>query len=441
MKANFVSISKIYFDLKKLQLIQTLKSAAKHLIKCRFENQVPEATTSMLQMFKFQQDKDDKMIARRYSPPPPDPYPLPSLRLVILCVSVAVALSMIVVILLIDVRPPPLSDIFLAPAYFPLGQGLQVKTRRWSRNEKLCSNYGVPKLIINVSDTLCGQAVWQSSAETEEGDRYVNRVDTIYRFFRNESIASAYFQSYWGNVPLPLPFELYTEETKISPTAGSEIRSFKWDPDAAYSQKDEAEIAQIHSKCGVKGCHSVFKHILYIFRYRDVFARLIIQGFNNSKDPRLGVEFAGRLAGIMVDLISQNQPSSLDTFIINFQFGVRFLTRTLPAGILNKAYLAVFMLGQGVIALFDLESWIAAMDLVTYQLRLLWQHLIDASFKDLYFLAVAGLLLLIHRTQTFLTPYDEMNNMHHKCRSMLTNAVEKARRQTVQVKDDILLQP
>ena len=37
-------------------------------------------------------------------------------------------------------------------------------------------------------------------------------------------------------------------------------------------------------------------------------------------------------------------------------------------------------------------------------------------------------------------PYDEMNNMHKKCRSMLTTAVEKARRQTVQVKDDLLLQ-
>ena len=27
---------------------------------------------------------------------------------------------------------------------------------------------------------------------------------------------------------------------------------------------------------------------------------------------------------------------------------------------------------------------------------------VDASIKDLYFLAVAGLLLLVHRTQTFL---------------------------------------
>lgn len=29
-------------------------------------------------------------------------------------------------------------------------------------------------------------------------------------------------------------------------------------------------------------------------RQRRVFARLFVQGFNNSKDPRLGVEFAGR---------------------------------------------------------------------------------------------------------------------------------------------------
>ena len=217
-------------------------------------------------MFKFQQDKDDKMIARRYSPPPPDPYPLPSLRLVILCVSVAVALSMIVVILLIDVRPPPLSDIFLSPIYFPLGQGLQMKTRRWSRNEKICTNYGVPKLINNVSDTLCGQAVWQSSAETEEGDRYVNKVDSIYRFFRNESTAMEYFHNYWGNVALPLPFELYSEETSTSPTAGSQFRSFKWDPVVVYQNKDVDEIATMHPQCGIKGCISVFKHILYIFR-------------------------------------------------------------------------------------------------------------------------------------------------------------------------------
>lgn len=37
-----------------------------------------------------------------------------------------------------------------------------------------------------------------------------------------------------------------------------------------------------------------FYAILFIFSYKNVFARLIIHGFNNSQDPRLGVEFAGR---------------------------------------------------------------------------------------------------------------------------------------------------
>ena len=211
------------------------------------------------------------MIARRYSPPPPDPYPLPSLRLVIMCVSVAVALSMVVVILLIDVRPPPLADIFLSPVYFPLGQGLQVKTRRWSRSEKLCSSYGMPKLDMNLTEHLCGQAVWQSTAETEEGDRYVNRINTSYRFFLNETAARLYFQRCWRSAVLPLPIELYSEETHSAPKAGVEFRAFKWEPLVFYSEKrnqniTDSDLASLDLKCGSEGCRSVFKHIIYIFR-------------------------------------------------------------------------------------------------------------------------------------------------------------------------------
>ena len=39
----------------------------------------------------------------------------------------------------------------------------------------------------------------------------------------------------------------------------------------------------------------------------------------------------------MVNLISQNQPSSLDAFIINFQTWVQFIVRTLPLRIINKS--------------------------------------------------------------------------------------------------------
>ena len=37
-----------------------------------------------------------------------------------------------------------------------------------------------------------------------------------------------------------------------------------------------------------------FRSLPLIYRQGRVFARLLVQGFNNSKDPRLGVEFAGR---------------------------------------------------------------------------------------------------------------------------------------------------
>lgn len=386
-------------------------------------------------------------IARRYSPPPPDPYPLPSLRLVILCVSVAVALSMVVVILLIDVRPPPLSDIFLTTSYFPLGQSLMLKTRRWTRNEKNCLSYGVPRFNPNYTDTLCGLALWQSSADSEEGDRYVNKIETVYRFFLNENASAEYFEWYIGKgAQLQLPIEYYSDETDIAPKAGHEYRALKWDPllsnlITSNSTSSNSTPAKRKPKpCNTKECSDVFRNIVYVFRQKNAFARLIIYGFNESRDSRLGVDFAGRLAGTMVDLISQNQPSSLDAFIINFQTWVQFIVRTLPLRVMNKAYVGVIFLGHGVMAMFNIESWLTLLNLVVSQLNLLWQHLIDASLKDLYFLAVALLLLLVHRTHIFLMPYDEMNNVHTKCRSLLTSAVEKTRCQSDAVKEDILIQ-
>lgn len=422
-------------------------------------------------------------IARRYSPPPPDPYPLPSIRLVILCVSVAVALSMIVVILLIDVRPPPLADIFLTPAYFPLGQSLQMKIRRWTRNEKSCVNYGVPKfnsssiqcekgdaskLCSYSSDhpPLCGQAIWQSSAEQEEGDRYVNKIETIYRFFSNENLTSEYFLWYIASGAfLPLSLDKYSNESAIAPQAGELWSAFKWDPDTNKSKQEEqtkeayvgnhsvlneknsstddadssVSTAFTTQVCSGQQCR-VFRHTVYVFKLNNAFARLVIHGFNNSKDQRLGVDFAGRLAGIMVDLIAQNQPSSLDAFIISFQSWVRYFVRTLPLALLNKGYNGLFSGVQIILSLFNGESWVTIFELLSTQLRLLWQHLLYASVNDLYFLIVAVLLLFLHKTQIYLAPYKDMNNVHTKCSCLLTTAIEKTRRHAEAVKDEIIVQ-
>ena len=213
-------------------------------------------------------------IARRYSPPPPDPYPLPSLRLVILCVSVAVALSMIVVILLIDVRPPPLSDIFLTTAYFPLGQNLISKTRRWTKNEKSCHSYGVPKFNPNLTDTLCGQAIWQSTADSEEGDRYVNKIETVYRFFVSDNSSAEYFDWYSGRgSSLQLPLDFYTDETKNAPKAGDQFKALKWDPllntgGTVLNDTNSTDENKGNKKtCKTQACKDVYRHIVYIFRY------------------------------------------------------------------------------------------------------------------------------------------------------------------------------
>lgn len=223
-------------------------------------------------------------IARRYSPPPPDPYPLPSLRLVILCVSVAVALSMVVVILLIDVRPPPLSDIFLTPAYFPLGQSLQMKTRRWTKNEKSCASYGIPRMNETWTDTLCGQAIWQSSAELEEGDRYVNKIETIYRFFVNDNASAQYFTEYLLNgASLSLSLDSYSDETSTAPKAGQEFQAFRWEPPlvsqaTAHSNSSNANDSKIDlstKKCSGKGCSNIFRHIVYVFRFVNLPYTLI----------------------------------------------------------------------------------------------------------------------------------------------------------------------
>lgn len=304
----------------------------------------------------------------------------------------------------------------------------------------------MPRFNPNYTDTLCGLAVWQSSADSEEGDRYVNKIETVYRFFLSENASAEYFEWYISKgAQLQLPIDYYSDETEIAPKAGYEYRAFKWDPLVSSVVIANSTGSNITSKqqpkpCNTKECSEVFRNIVYVFRQKNAFARLVISGFNESRDARLGVDFAGRLAGTMVDLISQNQPSSLDSFIINFQTWVHFVIRTLPLRMMNKAYVGIILLGHGVMAMFNIESWLTLLNLVIGQLHLLWHHLIDASIKDLYFLAVALLLLVIHRTQIFLTPYDEMNNVHMKCRSLLTSAVEKTRRQADSVKEDILIQ-
>lgn len=104
-------------------------------------------------------------------------WPLPSLRLVIVCVSLAVTLTMSAMIIFVDVRAPSLADIFLSTMYFPLGQGLQLKARRWSNNKTECLHFFKTRdeNFRRFDGLQCGHAFWQSTANVEEKDRYVKK--------------------------------------------------------------------------------------------------------------------------------------------------------------------------------------------------------------------------------------------------------------------------
>lgn len=191
-------------------------------------------------------------------------WPLPSLRLVIVCVSLAVALTMCTLIIFVDVNAPSLADIFLSTVYFPLGQGLQLKTRKWSSNQTECVHFFRMKddNFSRFGGTQCGQAIWQSTASLEEGDRYAKKISTHYRLFENESQAKEYFNGYWHDrLRDPLPSSFYSEETDSAPKAGNRFRAFKWDPLTNTIPENFKASTWTHR------ASSTSRHLIYIFRY------------------------------------------------------------------------------------------------------------------------------------------------------------------------------
>ena len=161
--------------------------------------------------------------------------PVPSIQLVIVCVSLAVALTMTALIIFVDVASPSLADIFLSTKYFPLGQGLQFRYRRWTKSKYECDKHCASNddNFRTFGGVQCGRAVWQSTADHGEGDRYVSRIDTLYKLFGNSSGAVGYFSNYWAgrlDDSQALPLEHYFDETKISPQAGWNYRAYRWDP-------------------------------------------------------------------------------------------------------------------------------------------------------------------------------------------------------------------
>lgn len=208
--------------------------------------------------------------------PKPSPttssWPLPSLRLVIVCVSLAVTLTMSAMIIFVDVRAPSLADIFLSTMYFPLGQGLQLKARRWSNNKTECLHFFKTRdeNFRRFDGLQCGHAFWQSTANVEEKDRYVKKIATHYKLFERESLASKYFTEYWHEkFKDPLPTSFYNEETENAPKAGNEFRAFRWDP--VMPLPPEISSTSSGANPWIHRAATTSRHIIYIFRYEKIY--------------------------------------------------------------------------------------------------------------------------------------------------------------------------
>ncbi|EDV20995.1 uncharacterized protein TRIADDRAFT_60634 [Trichoplax adhaerens] len=252
--------------------------------------------------------------------------PIPGLRWIIVGIAIAVCSVLVAMIIYIDVEVTPLSEMFLTQKYFPPGQGLRPKLRRRTRlNPVSCENYGMEKddLFAKLDGQQCAQAAWESNAETEKENRYVSKIDSVYKSFVNASAAKQYYASCWGNYSYELlPMLLYNNETSNAPKVGDEHKAFSWDYLVAKNDPDEHRQSLLTDEI-----KAISRHVIYIFRQDKIVVRILVQGFYNSKDQRLNVGLAGRLGSHISDLITKLQPSPLRSQFIAMQESLKLLLK------------------------------------------------------------------------------------------------------------------
>ena len=156
----------------------------------------------------------------------------PSASFLILVFSIAVIVASLAVLLLIDVATPPLSNVFLSRKQFPQGQHLRIKSRRVTKIGASCDGFGVRRELFfhKFGGLQCALISWQSADEYEEEDRYIAKVETVYKVFGDNASAGEYFTKFWGtHMYDPLPPYLYVRKGAEAPRAGQQQRAFRWD--------------------------------------------------------------------------------------------------------------------------------------------------------------------------------------------------------------------
>eukprot|EP00118_Oscarella_pearsei_P007098 m.33610 g.33610 ORF g.33610 m.33610 type:complete len:361 (+) comp31852_c0_seq2:237-1319(+) len=332
----------------------------------------------------------------------------PNACIVLFTLSVAVIVVSCVAFLLVDVDTPPLANVFLSQKYFPHGQQLKLKSRRLTpAHSKLtatsCDGFGVARdfYFAKMGGVQCAQLVWRSAVEFEEGDRFVAQLDTVYKVFQNKSLADEYFVKFWGrHLYDPLPSYLYVNETDAAPAIGDVHRAFRWDVNNVLPGMPVPLQAA-----------STPRHIVYIFRKGRFFVRIAMQAFANARDGRLGVDTAGRLAGVVSELIRANELPEWREWFRRVQLSCR-------ASLSNVASKVVKWSTKTTRKAFAfVKKWIEAK--ATSLLAMLTKEgasvLVDFGWtflviQDFRLLVIALIVLLHNRFNAFLKPYGEIMN-------------------------------
>lgn len=239
----------------------------------------------------------------------------------------------------------------------------------------------------------CALVSWQSAGEYEEEDRYIARVETVYKVFADNKSAEEYYAKFWGtHLYDPLPPFLYVDQTVNAPQIGQQRRAFRWD----WTNLRPGMPIPLQAP-------STPPHVIFLLQEGRFFVRLLIQAFPNGRDKRMGVETAGRLAGIISYLIDANEPSE---------------RRKLFVGLQSEARRIVFG-GVKTVMITIRSAWRTVKKWSLTKLVQLYDKISSKEFgvsmllvQDAQLMFIAFLVLLHNRFYAFVKPYSQMTTSH-----------------------------
>ncbi|XP_062519456.1 uncharacterized protein LOC134194528 isoform X2 [Corticium candelabrum] len=348
--------------------------------------------------------------------PPRKRLACPSCALLTLVISLAIIVASLAILLLYDVATPPLSNTFLSQRDFPQGQRLRQKTRRVTKLGASCDGFGVQRELFfhKFGGVHCALVAWESADEYEEEDRYIARLETVYKVFASNVSADEYFTKFWGtHLYDHLPPYLYVDQSDSSPLVGQQTRAFRWDSSNVRPGMPVPLQAA-----------STPPHIIFLFREGRFFVRILMRSFPNGRDARMSSETAGSLGRIIVDTIRRNEPSERRKMFVKLQAdgrsivfgGMRSVTSEL-----RSLFKYVRKRCNNARKWICLRMWQIYSQLITedFGSKIL-------VIRDARLLFIAVVVLLHNRFHAFLKPYSQMSVSHLRWLTIVATAIDRS---------------